>query len=206
MILCSVLISYCVCRRPSWKPKTQPNESSAVVWLSFWFSTRFTGKTFDYSSGSYLYTFYSVRWATQKGDILGVRAQKVAQLRGGGQIFVFRACVAQLVWPSSKYRWGGDSIIFFSNCRSYQKRFSLVCCNSWQWWLAIAVFTSTYRYICQKYHPYVIAILCFFPTFYNSVHSRFVEKRLKYPLPPGKCKNIVYRGASSIIFRVLAPT
>ena len=30
------------------------------------------------------YTFYSVRWATEKGDILGVRAQKVAQLRGGG--------------------------------------------------------------------------------------------------------------------------
>ena len=44
MIMCSVLISYCVCRRPSWKPKTQPNGSSAVVWLSFWFSTRFTRK------------------------------------------------------------------------------------------------------------------------------------------------------------------
>ena len=40
----TVLISYCVCRRPSWKPKTQPNGSSAVVWLSFWFSTRFTWK------------------------------------------------------------------------------------------------------------------------------------------------------------------
>ena len=37
MIMCSVLISYCVCRRPSWKPKTQPNDSSAVVWLSFGF-------------------------------------------------------------------------------------------------------------------------------------------------------------------------
>ena len=55
MIMCSVLISYCVCRRPSWKPKTQPNGSSAVVWLSFWFSTRFTGKKLDHSSGIYLY-------------------------------------------------------------------------------------------------------------------------------------------------------
>ena len=35
-----VLISDCVCRRPSWTPKTQPNDSSAVVWLSFWCSTR----------------------------------------------------------------------------------------------------------------------------------------------------------------------
>ena len=39
-----LLISYCVCRRPNWKPKTQQNGSSAVVWLSFWFSTRFTRK------------------------------------------------------------------------------------------------------------------------------------------------------------------
>ena len=136
---------------------------------------------------------------------LGVRAQKVAQLRGGTDLCFpcvrGPARVAQL-----KIQMGGDSIIFFSNRRSYQKPFSLVYCNSWQCWLAIAVFTSTYRYICQKYHPYVIAIFCFFSTFYNSVHSRFVEKRLKYPLPPGKCKNIVYRGESSIIFRVLAPT
>ena len=42
--MCSVLISYCVCRWPSWTPKTQPNDSSAVVWLSFWCSTRFTRK------------------------------------------------------------------------------------------------------------------------------------------------------------------
>ena len=56
MILSSVLNSYCVCRRPSWKSKTQPNGSSAVVWLSFWFSTRFTRKIFDYSCVSYLYS------------------------------------------------------------------------------------------------------------------------------------------------------
>ena len=30
--MCSVLISCCVCRRPSWKPKTQPNGSS-VGWV-----------------------------------------------------------------------------------------------------------------------------------------------------------------------------
>ena len=40
----AVLSSYCVCRRPSWKPKTQPNGSSGVVWWSFLFSTRFTWK------------------------------------------------------------------------------------------------------------------------------------------------------------------
>ena len=35
-----VLISICVCRRPSWTPKTQPGGSSAATWLSFWCSTR----------------------------------------------------------------------------------------------------------------------------------------------------------------------
>ena len=44
MTMCSVLSSYCICRRPRWTPKTQPNDSSAVVWLSFWCSTRFTRK------------------------------------------------------------------------------------------------------------------------------------------------------------------
>ena len=46
----------CVCRRPSWIPKTQPNGSSAVVWLSFWFSTRFTRKKLDHCPGIYLYS------------------------------------------------------------------------------------------------------------------------------------------------------
>ena len=35
-----VLISACICRRPSWTPKTQPGGSSAATWLSFWCSTR----------------------------------------------------------------------------------------------------------------------------------------------------------------------
>ena len=71
------------------------------------------------------YTFCSVRWATQKGDILGVRAQKVARLRGG-QICVFRACVAQLVWPSSKYRWGGQHYIFFESSKLPKTVFTCV--------------------------------------------------------------------------------
>ena len=40
IIMCSVLITYYVCRRPSWTPKTEPNDSRAAVWLSFWYSTR----------------------------------------------------------------------------------------------------------------------------------------------------------------------
>ena len=36
------LISACVCRRLSWTPKNLQNGSPAVVWLSFWCSTRFT--------------------------------------------------------------------------------------------------------------------------------------------------------------------
>ena len=77
-----------------------------------------------------LYTDYSVRWATQKGDFLEVRAQKVAQL-GGGQIRIFGVSVAQLKWPSSKKGGGGDRIIIlFSNRRMYQKAFSPMNCNS----------------------------------------------------------------------------
>ena len=40
LLIVFVLISACVCRRPSWAPKTQPGGSSAVTWLSFWRSTR----------------------------------------------------------------------------------------------------------------------------------------------------------------------
>ena len=70
MIMCSVLSSYCVCRRPSWKPKTQPNGSSAVVWLSFWFSTRFTRKILDHSRGTYLYLVVPYRHLTLFWKIL----------------------------------------------------------------------------------------------------------------------------------------
>ena len=31
-------------------------ENQKLVWLSFWFSTRFTRETFDQSGGSYLYS------------------------------------------------------------------------------------------------------------------------------------------------------
>ena len=40
LLIVLVLISACVCRRPSWTPKTQPGGSSAATWLSFWCSTR----------------------------------------------------------------------------------------------------------------------------------------------------------------------
>ena len=35
MIMYSVLISYCVYRRPSWTPKNQPNDSSAIYLVEF---------------------------------------------------------------------------------------------------------------------------------------------------------------------------
>ena len=40
LLIVLVLISACVCRRPTWTPKTQPGGSSAATWLSFWCSTR----------------------------------------------------------------------------------------------------------------------------------------------------------------------
>ena len=42
IIVSSVLISYGVNRMESWTPKTQPNDSSVVIWLIFWCSTRFS--------------------------------------------------------------------------------------------------------------------------------------------------------------------
>ena len=39
-------------------PLAQPNDSRAAVWLSFWFSTRFTRKKLDYSNASYLYRIF----------------------------------------------------------------------------------------------------------------------------------------------------
>ena len=44
MVWWLVLISACFCRRPIWTPKTWTNGSSAVVWLSFWYSTQYTWK------------------------------------------------------------------------------------------------------------------------------------------------------------------
>ena len=40
LLIVLILISACVCRRPSSTPKTQPGDSSAATWLSFWCSTR----------------------------------------------------------------------------------------------------------------------------------------------------------------------
>ena len=83
MIMCSVLISYCVCRRPNWKPKTQPQGSSAVVWLCFWFSNWFIRKTLDYSHGSCLYVIFHI-------PFLSYQAPRLTSLRlakhGGGRL------------------------------------------------------------------------------------------------------------------------
>ena len=41
MWICSVLIGFRVCRRPSWTPKTKPNgHFSMAGWFCFWCSTR----------------------------------------------------------------------------------------------------------------------------------------------------------------------
>ena len=80
---------------------------------------------FDHCEKNFeVYTFYSVRWATQKGDILGVRAQKVAQLRGGDR-FVFSVCA----WPSScgpaQNTEGGTALYFFRIVEATKNRFHL---------------------------------------------------------------------------------
>ena len=89
------LISYCVCQRPSWKPKTQPNGSSAVVWLSFWFSTRFTRKTLDYSNGSCLYTTKYSNW----GNII------LKSVPSDGENRVRRRSVELLAFNTTSGRW-----------------------------------------------------------------------------------------------------
>ena len=58
------------------------------------------------------YTFYSVRWATQKGDILEVRAQKVAQL-GGGTDSYFRCVRGPAQVAQLKKRGGGTELLYF---------------------------------------------------------------------------------------------
>ena len=51
--MCSVVITYCVCQRPSWTPKTQPNgHQSVALWLSFWCSTLLTIKRVDPTSAA----------------------------------------------------------------------------------------------------------------------------------------------------------
>ena len=109
------------------------------------------------------YTFYSVRWATQKGDILGVRAQKVAQL-GWGDRFVFSV----RAWPSScgpaQNTEGGTALYFFQIVEASKNLFHLCIAivdiaNLTS--LCLQVHTVIF-YICPKYHPCVRAIICFF--------------------------------------------
>ena len=44
----TVRLIKCFSSESSWKPKTQPNDSRAAVWLSFWFSTRPSADTVTY--------------------------------------------------------------------------------------------------------------------------------------------------------------
>ena len=94
-------------------------------------------------------SFYPVRWATQKGDIFGVRAPKVAQL--GGTDFFYRcvrgpARVAQL-----KIR-GGDTNLPVLNRRSTYK-------NSFLPWngimvKAVTVFSTIIGFVEQEWENY----------------------------------------------------
>ena len=66
--------------------------SSAVVWLTFWFSTRFTGKTFDYSSGSCLLTIFVRRYIFLNILKTGNIAKKTYLCWGGGNKDATAAC------------------------------------------------------------------------------------------------------------------
>ena len=114
MIMCSVLISCCVCRRPSWTPKTQPNGSSAVVWLSFWFSTRFTRKKLDHSPGSYLYRGNS----TQQGFFFiflrrGKKLKIQRRLRRAFFAFGIRQLFLLIFEMGDFFRGGGKKVSRF---------------------------------------------------------------------------------------------
>ena len=63
LLIFLVLISACVCRRPSWTPKTQAGGSSAATWLSFWCSTRWlmsVTKCFSYRGKTFTWTYREV--------------------------------------------------------------------------------------------------------------------------------------------------
>ena len=57
-----VLNSACVCRTPSWTPKAQPKDSTAVVSLRFWCSTRNTRKKNSLETRRNLQTSFRRFW------------------------------------------------------------------------------------------------------------------------------------------------
>ena len=70
LLIVLTLISACVCRRPSWTPKTQPGGSSATTWLSFWCYTRLlmsVKKCFSYLGKTC--TVFCDRWMILKQAI-----------------------------------------------------------------------------------------------------------------------------------------
>ena len=114
------------------------------------------------------YTFYSVRWATQKGDILEVRAQKVTQLRGGTDL-CFRcvrgpARVAQL-----KILGGGTALYFFQIVECTENLFLLwiaIVDNAGLLSLSLQIHTVI---ICPKYHHNANICIKFNPFTWNTI-------------------------------------
>ena len=98
--------------------------AKVIRYLSGFF--RKTGKTKVLSENELVSTrFTPLDGPPKKGTFWGCVRKKWPSW-GGGQIVVFGACVAQLVWPSSKYRWGGQHYIFFESSRLPKTVFTCV--------------------------------------------------------------------------------
>ena len=63
-ILLSVIISKCLCWRPSWPPEPQSDGCPTVVWLSFWWSTRFNDRKEFHVMQKSLYRVLHVTWSS----------------------------------------------------------------------------------------------------------------------------------------------
>ena len=102
MIMYSVLISYCICRRPSWKPKIQSNGAVRRRLVEFLVSTRFTRKTLDYSIGFFLFNFFNFR----NHDFIRMFEffAKTICLQCYSQIFIFQKVFAWMVFAILKVK------------------------------------------------------------------------------------------------------
>ena len=131
------------------------------------------------------YTFYPVRWATQKGNILRVRAPKVAQLGGGTDFFFVRA------WPTSRgpaqNRGGGHYYSCFKFLKLPKTCFKIEIVDDADFpSLCLQVHTVIFV---QNTTPSVRAIFRVFFPYYETHHTTSIfEKRLKYPLSLVKSK------------------
>lgn len=103
----------CVLRRPSWTPEAQPKGSCAIVWLNFWFSTRFVRKKCLSQHGetrrlhSYIFgyvVFGQLLWSHYRLE----------------QLFFFLWKWKSLPWTFLAI-FGYPSVIFFSFCENIVK-------------------------------------------------------------------------------------